>query len=71
MEENSWASMLAVKRLASVTPEVNLREYVAYMPLPSANQAAYSGFDTQRRCHQKSRTGVSMASQKWEAKFDH
>ena len=24
-----------------------------HMPLPSANKTAYSGFETQRRCHQK------------------
>ena len=28
--------------------------------LPSANKAAYSGFETQRRRHQKSETGVSV-----------
>ena len=31
---------------------------------PSANKAARSGFGTQRRRHQKSKTGVSMAPQK-------
>ena len=33
-------------------------------PLPSSNNAAHSGFETQRRRHQKSKTGVSMAPQK-------
>ena len=32
-----------------------------YIPLPSANKAAHSGFETQRRCHQKSKIGVSEA----------
>ena len=57
-------AMLAPKRSAGVAPEVNLREHVTYMPPPSVNKAAHSGFETQRRHHQKSKTGVSMASQK-------
>ena len=40
--------MLAVKRLAGVAPEVNLKECVTCTPLPSANMAAHSGFETQR-----------------------
>ena len=58
------AAMLAAKRSAGVAPEVNLRECVTHMPLPSVNNAAHSGFETQRRCHQKSKTGVSVAPQK-------
>ena len=57
-------AMLAPKRSAGVAPKVNLREHVTYMPPPSVNKAAHSGFETQRRHHQKSKTGVSMASQK-------
>ena len=57
--------MLAAKRSAGVTPEVNLREHVTCMPLPSANKAANSGFETQRRHHQKSKTAVSVATQKF------
>ena len=34
------------------------------MPQTSANKAAHSGFETQRRCHHKSKTGVSVAPQK-------
>ena len=34
------------------------------MPLSSKNKAAHSGFETQRRRHQKSKTGVSVAPQK-------
>ena len=55
--------MLAGKSSAGVTPEVNVREHVTHMPLPSSNKAAHSGFRTQR-CHQKSKTGVSVAPQK-------
>ena len=75
MQEVSWlnlafyhvgkqpAAILAitrVKRLAGVTPEANLRECMSCMPQPSANKAAHSGFETQRRCHQK----VSVVQQK-------
>ena len=48
MEENDLAAILAAKRSAGVTPEVNLREHVTHMPPPSVNKAAYSGFETQR-----------------------
>ena len=58
MEENGSAAMLATKRLAGVTPEVNLRYYVTYTPPPSVNKAAHSGFEIQRRRHQKSKTGI-------------
>ena len=63
VEENGLAAMLTVKRLAGVAPEVNLREHPTCMPLPSANKAVHSGFETQRRHHQKSKTEVSVASQ--------
>ena len=46
IEENGSAAMLATKKLAVVTPEVNLREFVTHMPLPSANKAAHSDFET-------------------------
>ena len=64
VEEIGSAAMLATKRLAGVTPEVNLRECVTCMPLPSVNKAAHSGFETQRRHHQKSKMWVSVVSQK-------
>ena len=37
---------------------------IACMPPPSVNKDAHSGFETQRRCHQESKTGVSVAPQK-------
>ena len=46
VEENGLAAMLATNRLAGVTPEVNIREHVTYMPLPSVNKAAHSSFET-------------------------
>ena len=60
MEENGLAVMLATKKLAGVALEVNLQEHVPHTPPPSANKAAHSGFETQRRHHQKSKTeGIS------------
>ena len=64
VEENGSAAMLAAKWVAGVAPEVNLRDHVTCMPLPSVNKAAHSGFETQRRRCQKSKTGVSVAPQK-------
>ena len=55
---------MATKRSAGVVLEVNLREHVICKPLPSVNKAAHSGFEAQMRCHQKSKTGVSMAPKK-------
>ena len=51
--EQRLAAMLAVKKSAGVTPEVafhckNVLMYIIYMPLPSANKVAHSGFETQR-----------------------
>ena len=46
VEEISSVAMLAAKRLADVTPEVNLGEYVTTMPRPSANKAAPRGDNT-------------------------
>ena len=60
VEEKDLVAMLATKRLVGVTPEVNLCENVTVHRLPSANKAAHSGFETQRRRHQKSKTwGIS------------
>ena len=63
-QEAMPADWLAAKRSAGVAPEVNLSEHVTSMPLSSANKAAHFGFETQRRRHQKSKTGVSVAPQK-------
>ena len=37
-------------------------------PPPSSNKAPHSGFETQRRRHQKSKTGVSVAPPKFKKK---
>ena len=62
VDDNGSVAMLTTKTSAGVTPEVNV--HTSYMTLPSANKAAHSGFETQRRCHQKSQTGVSETPQK-------
>ena len=49
---------------AGVAPIVNLKECLTHTPPPSGNKAAQSGFETQRRHHQKFKTGVSVAPQK-------
>ena len=43
MEEIGLTDMLATKRSACVTPEVNLREHVTHAPLPGVNKAAQGG----------------------------
>ena len=48
MDENGLAAMQVTKRLAGVTPEVNLRECGTCMPPPSANKATHSGFETRK-----------------------
>ena len=54
--------MLNAERSAGIAPEVNLRN-----PLHAGNKA-YGGnhrcFETQGRCHEKSKTGLSVAPQK-------
>ena len=55
------AAMLAIYTGRGVIPEVNLRECISCTPLQSLSKAAHSGFETQRRHHQKSETGVSVA----------
>ena len=64
MEENGSAAMPTTKRSAGVAPEVSFRECVTCMSLPSMNKVAHSGFETQRRHHQKSKIGVSVTPQK-------
>ena len=59
VEKISLATILAVKRLVGVATEMNLRECVSHMPPQSMNKAAHSYFETQRRCHQKSKKGFS------------
>ena len=64
MEENGLAAMLAAKRSAGYTPEVNLREHVIHTLPPSTNMAAHPVFVTEKRRHQKFKPVVSVALQK-------
>ena len=41
--------MLAIKRSAGVTSEMNMREHSSHTPLQSVNKAAHFGLGTQRR----------------------
>ena len=50
--------------LADVALEVNLREPVTCAPPPSANKAAYSGFKTQMKHHQKCKIGYQWSHKK-------
>ena len=63
MSGKGLAAMLVVKRSASVISEENLKN-----PLHAGNEALkrgiHSGFETQGRCHQKSKPELSVASQK-------
>ena len=63
VDEMAWLPMLATKRSAGVAPEVNLREHITQTPLASVKKAAHSGFETQRKHHQKSKTGASVTPQ--------
>ena len=60
MEENASAAMLATKRLAGVAPEVSVWECITHTPLSSVNMSSHSGFEAKGRCHQKSKTGLSV-----------
>ena len=60
VKENGLAAMLASKRSAGVTPEVNIWECVRYTSQPSVNKAADYGFETQRRLHHKVKQGYQL-----------
>ena len=55
--------MLAIKKSAGVTPEVNLKNLL-HAGEEARKQGIHPGFENQGRCHQKSKTGVSVAPQK-------
>ena len=54
-------AMLTIYTGKGVIPEVNLTEWILCMPPPSANKATHSGFETQKRHHQKSEIRLSVA----------
>ena len=53
--------MLAIHTGKGVVPEVILRECISCTPPPSVIKATQSGFETQRRHHEKSKTEMSVA----------
>ena len=55
--------MLAIKRSASVTPEVNL-ENPLHPGKETGKRGIHPGFETNGRHHQKFKTGVSLAPYK-------
>ena len=61
VDRNGLAAILAAKRLAGVTPQVDLG-----IPLHAGNKACKRGihpvFETQGRRHQNSKIGVSLTS---------
>ena len=59
-EKNGLAIMLAANKLQDLTPEVDIEEHVIHIPLTSVYQTAHSGFETQRKHHQKTKTGISV-----------
>ena len=63
VNQKGLAAMLAIKRTAGVTPEVNLRN-----SLHECNKACKQGirpdFETQGRLYKKSNLGISVTSQK-------
>ena len=63
MQRTRLSEMLAVKRSVGVTPEVNLRNPL-HAGEETCKRGIHSGFETQGRRHQKSKTGVSVAPQK-------
>ena len=57
MEQKSSAAMLAIKRSAGGTPKVNLRNRL-HAGEEAHKQGIGPDFETQDRCHQKSKTGL-------------
>ena len=58
------AAMVATKRSTGVSPEVNVKECTSCMLLPSANKAAHSGFETQRRPPEVQNRGISRPTKR-------
>ena len=64
VDEKGSAAMMASKRSAGVSPEENLR-ILLYEGNEASKQEIHPGFETQDRHYQKSKTGVSVAPQKF------
>ena len=61
--QKEFSNKSIVKRLAGVTPEVNLRNPL-HVDDKSCKRGTYAGYEIKDRGHQKSKTGVSVAQQK-------
>ena len=60
VDGNGSATMLVTKKSGGIAPEVNLRNLL-HACHETNNWGIHSGFEIQGRCHQKSKTGVSVA----------
>ena len=60
----NWKFKKTKKGWPSRDPEVDLRKYVTHMPSPNVNKTTHPGFETQRRCYHKFKTGIPVAPQK-------
>ena len=49
--------MLAIKRTAGVTQDVNLQEHTLCMPQPNVNEAGHSGIEIQRKFPSEAQNG--------------
>ena len=63
VDQKGMVAMLVIKRSVGVAPEVTLRNSM-HGGNKACKQGIHSGFETQVRCHQKSKIGTSVAPQK-------
>ena len=63
VDQNDSAAMMAAKKSAGVTPDMNLRNTL-HTGNKACKQGIHPGFETHDGRHQKSKTGVSVAPQK-------
>ena len=66
--QKDLATTLAAKRPADVTPEVNLRNQ-SDSDDEAHERGIHSGYETQGRCHQKSKTGVCLTKRTYVTIF--
>ena len=60
VDQKGLAAILTSIQSAGIAPEVNLR----ITQMRKHTKGIHSGFETEDRCHQKSKTGVSVTPQK-------
>ena len=65
LDQNSSAAMLTTKRSAGVEVEVEVNlKTLLHVVIKHTSKAIHTGFETQGRHNQKSKTGVSLAPHK-------